>query len=145
MTKELDRPVTDFLEKCRVGRLATADREGRPHVIPIVYALVDEAIYFVVDEKPKAPGRRLKRLRNIDENPHVALVVDHYEEEWPRLEYVLVTGRATVVHDASEYDRALGRLRARYPQYRAMRLAAETNPLVRIDAEHVHHWAATAS
>ena len=143
MTAALDRRATEFLEKARVARLATADARGRPHVIPIVYAVVDGAIHFVVDEKPKAPGRRLKRLRNIDENPWVALVVDHYEEEWTRLEYVLVTGRAAVVDVDEVYDRVVTRLRERYPQYRTMRLSARTNPLVRIDPERVHHWSAS--
>jgi PPOX class probable F420-dependent enzyme len=99
-------------------------------------------IYFVIDEKPKAPGKTLKRMRNIAQNPEVALVVDLYDEDWTRLEYVLVRGRADVVAERAEYDRVLSLLRARYPQYEAMRLASATNPLVRITPATVHHWRA---
>jgi PPOX class probable F420-dependent enzyme len=131
-----------LLERCRVGHLATADRSARPHVIPVCYARVDDAIYFVVDEKRKMAGKTLKRLRNIAENPAVALVVDVYDEDWQRLEYVLVRGRAVETRDSVEFERAIGRLRARYPQYREMRLEPGRNALVRITPEAVRYWRA---
>lgn len=135
--------VTAFLERCRIGHLATADRSARPHVIPVCFALVGEAVYFIVDEKPKTPGKTLARMKNIAENPEVALVVDHYDEDWSRLEYVMIRGRAEMVSDPVEFARALERLRERYPQYRRMRLEHGRNPLVRITPERLHHWAAT--
>jgi PPOX class probable F420-dependent enzyme len=134
--------VRAFLEAERVGRLATADRSARPHVVPFVYALVGDALYFVVDEKPKKPGRTLERIRNLLENPAVAVVVDRYDEDWSRLEYVLLRGRAALVDDPEEYARALERLRERYPQYRSMVLERQRNPMVRIVVERVHHWVA---
>ena len=83
-----------FLEAHRVGHLATAGADGAPHVIPVCYALDDEAVYFVADEKPKRrPARELLRLRNLRANPRAALVVDDYDEDWTRLAYVLVRGR----------------------------------------------------
>ena len=130
----------DFLDRSRVAHLATAGRDGRPHVVPLCYARDGEAIYFIVDEKPKQAGKRLKRMRNIAENPAVALVVDRYDEDWGRLEYLLVHGKAAVVEDAAEYARALALLRARYPQYAAMRLEQGRNELVRIAPSAVHHW-----
>jgi PPOX class probable F420-dependent enzyme len=130
----------DFLDHSRVAHLATAGRDGRPHVVPLCYARDGEAIYFIVDEKPKQAGKRLKRMRNIAENPAVALVVDRYDEDWGRLEYLLVQGKAAIVEDAAEYARALGLLRARYPQYAAMRLEQGRNELVRIAPSAVHHW-----
>lgn len=132
----------EFLESCRVGRLATADASGAPHVVPFCYALVGDALYFVVDEKPKAKGRTLKRLRNIAENPRVAVVVDLYDEDWSRLDYLLVRGRAAVVEERGEFERALEGLRARYPQYRAMRLEYGRNALVRITVEKANRWRA---
>jgi PPOX class probable F420-dependent enzyme len=131
-----------LLDSCRIAHLATADRSARPHVVPLCYARDGDQLYFVIDEKPKAVGKALKRMRNIAENPGVALVVDVYDEDWTRLEYVLVRGRAEVVAERAEYDRALSLLRARYPQYEAMRLASEKNPLVRITPASVHHWRA---
>ncbi|MBI2962350.1 MAG: TIGR03668 family PPOX class F420-dependent oxidoreductase [Deltaproteobacteria bacterium] len=141
MPNVLSEPVRAFLDRSRVAHLATADRGGRPHVVPLCFARDQDRLYFVVDEKPKAPGKTLKRLRNIAENPAVALLVDRYDDaDWTRLEYALVHGRAEVVGDAGEFARALGLLRARYPQYQKMRLEPERNALVRIVPSAVHHW-----
>ena len=129
-----------LLDRSRIAHLATADGQGRPHVIPLCYARMGDAIVFVVDEKPKRAGKTLKRMRNIAENPTVALVVDVYDEDWRRLEYALVHGRAEVVEDLGERQRALEALRARYPQYRSMTLDAPHNEVVRITPARVHHW-----
>jgi len=130
----------ELLDRSRIARLATADARGRPHVIPLCFARIDDEIVFVVDEKPKRSGKTLKRMRNIAENPAVALVVDVYDEDWSRLEYALVHGNAEVVRDPAEYGRALEALRARYPQYRAMALDADRNPVIRITPTRAHHW-----
>jgi len=129
-----------LLDLSRVAHLATADRAARPHVVPLCYARDGDLLYFVVDEKPKAPGKTLKRMRNIAENPVVALVVDRYDEDWARLEYLLVRGRAVLVGEAAEFERVIELLRSRYPQYRGMRLEHGRNPLVRIEPSAVHHW-----
>src|ERR1700758_5481345 len=94
-----------LLDRSRVGHLATADRAGMPHVVPLCYARDGDSLYFVVDEKPKAAGKRLKRLRNIAENPSVAFLVDVYDEDWRRLEYLLVRGTAEMVVDATDRRR----------------------------------------
>ena len=133
-----------FAEGHRVAHFATADASGAPHVIPICYALVADCFYFVVDDKPKRTRTALKRLRNIAVNPQVALVIDDYDEDWTRLEYLLVRGRAAVVDDQGEYTTALAALRQRYPQYRTMALAPDTHPMIRIAPEHRHLWYATA-
>lgn len=137
-----DERVREFLALARVARLATADRSGVPHNIPICFWFDGGArFYFVIDEKPKRLTRGgLKRMRNIAENPAVALVVDHYEEEWPRLAYVLIHGQARMVDDRNEYMLALRSLRDKYPQYRAMALDPERNPMVAIEAARVHRW-----
>lgn len=133
-----------MLDRHRVARLATADRAGVPHVVPLCFALADEALYFVVDAKPKRrAGTALKRMRNLLENPAVAVVVDEYDEDWSALAYVLLRGRAAVVTDAAEARRALASLRAKYPQYRTMALDGPDHPVVRITPEHVHVWRAS--
>jgi PPOX class probable F420-dependent enzyme len=129
-----------LLDRSRIAHLATADGQGRPHVIPLCYARMGDVIVFVVDEKPKRAGKTLKRMRNIAENPTIALVVDVYDEDWRRLEYALVHGRAEVVDDLGERHRALEALRERYPQYRSMALDAPHNQVVRITPARVHHW-----
>ena len=134
-----------FLEAHRLGHLATVGSDGSPHVIPVCYALDDAALYFVADAKPKRrPARELQRLRNIRANGHAALVVDHYDEDWTRLAWVLVRGPARIVDDAGLHARALARLRARYPQYRAMTLDdPAVHPIVRIEPARVRTWHAT--
>ena len=128
-----------FLDGQRVARLATADAAGRPHVVPICYAVVGDSVYFTVDEKPKRrPGARLKRLANLRENPFAALVVDRYDEDWSRLGWVMVQGRAEVLESGSEHDLAQAGLRNRYPQLAAMRI--EGLPVVAVRAEHVASW-----
>jgi PPOX class probable F420-dependent enzyme len=132
-----------FLLRHRVARLATADRAGAPHVIPVCYAVADDALYFVVDAKPKrATGRGLKRMRNLAENPRVALVVDDWDEDWSKLAYLLVHGEAAVVDDDAERTLALGLLRARYPQYEQMTLEGAAHPVVRITVTGTHRWRA---
>jgi PPOX class probable F420-dependent enzyme len=140
MPEVFPHAVRELLDRSRVARLATADRHGRPHVVPLCYARVGGAIVFVVDDKPKRAGKLLKRMRNISENPAVALVVDVYDEDWRRLEYALVHGQAEVVRDPGEQRGALEALRARYPQYRTMALEAPHHPVVRITPTRVHHW-----
>jgi PPOX class probable F420-dependent enzyme len=132
-----------FVDRHRVARLATTDLHGTPHVIPIVYACVGDAVYFIVDDKPKRTHTGLKRLRNIEQNPRVALLIDHYDEDWTSLAYLLIHGRAAVVADPAEYVRVLSALLERYPQYRSMALAFDSHPMVRIAHERTHLWQAT--
>jgi PPOX class probable F420-dependent enzyme len=115
---------TTFLVRRRVARLATADATGEPHVVPVCFAYAPGSVYIALDEKPKdVPPARLKRVRNILENPQAALVADHYDEDWRRLGWVMLRGRAQILETGSEHDSAQELLRARYPQYRAMDLA----------------------
>ena len=128
-----------FLIGQRVARLATADAAGQPHVVPICYALRGNTVYFTIDEKPKKkPGARLKRLANLRENPSAALVVDRYDEDWSRLAWVMVQGRAEVLEAGSEHDLAQASLRARYPQLATMRI--EGLPVVAVRVDHVASW-----
>jgi PPOX class probable F420-dependent enzyme len=137
----LDEATRGFLDRQRVAHLATADQEGTPHVIPICFARLEDRLYVAIDEKPKrrAPGQ-LKRVRNILENGQVALVADVYEEDWSRLAFVLVSGAARLLEAGDEYDRALGALRAKYAQYRAM--ALEGRPVIAVAVERVTRWGA---
>ena len=106
------------LETARVARLATLDAKRRPHLVPICFACDGNVVYSAIDRKPKrvAPNR-LARLKNIKKTPQVALLVDHYNEDWTRLWYVLVRGEAELVSAPAERKRAIQCLRAKYPQY----------------------------
>lgn len=149
MTKEsaatLAEPrVRDFLAAARVAHLATADPAAAPHAVPICFWFDGLHFYFVIDEKPKRRGAdgKIKRVRNIVANPRAAIIVDHYEEDWSELAFVMARGRASLVADDEEYMVALRSLRDKYPQYRTMTLAPDRNPMVRVDAERVSVWGA---
>ena len=134
-----------FLADARVARLSTADAEGRPHVIPVCFAYVSdgnrgEAIYSVLDRKPKiAELTRLRRVRNILSNPQAALVVDHYDEDWQALRYVLVSCRAELLTgEEEEAAQAIALLRQKYRQYRDM--ALDGSPVIKLTPLRFTAW-----
>jgi PPOX class probable F420-dependent enzyme len=129
-----------FLHNQRVGRLATASGDGAPHVIPVCYACDGANLYIALDAKPKrvAP-ERLRRVRNILENPRVALVIDRYSDDWSELAYMLIQGQATLAPPGqAEHSRAVALLRARYAQYQAMPI--ERQPVIVIWPATVVEW-----
>ena len=104
-----------FIDTRRIGHLATADAGAAPHVVPVCFGLVDDTLYITIDRKPKrASDRPLKRLGNILENPQAAIVFDHYDEDWRRLAWVMLRGRAEILADGPEHGRAQALLQARY-------------------------------
>ena len=122
-------------EDARVARLATVGADGRPHVVPICFALDGDTLYTAVDEKPKST-RALRRLANIEANPRVEVVIDHWDEDWSRLWWVRLAGRAEIV---DRDERALELLQAKYPQYRERPPAG---PFVVVAVESRSEWRA---
>ena len=146
MPVAIEPEVEAFIKKLAVARLATADAEGRPSVVPVCFVLVDGYFYTAIDEKRKRVSwGRLKRLRNIEVNPSVSLVIDHYEADWTALGYVLVRGVAETIAPrgryAKEHATVIARLRSRYPQYKNARI--DQKPLIKISPETVTLWTAT--
>ena len=134
-----------FIQSQRVGRLATADAAGSPHVIPVCFACDGASLYIALDAKPKrvAP-RQLKRIRNILENPKVALVLDCYTEDWSELAYVMIRGEATLIEpEEDEHATAIDLLRDRYPQYRTMPIHEQ--PVIAIRPTSVVGWRSQTS
>lgn len=121
-----------------VARLATTDGEGRPHLVPITFALVGDTIYTAIDHKPKSTTR-LKRLANIRANPSVSILADHYEDDWTRLWWVRVDGRAVVLEEEPERERGIQHLRAKYDQYRRR---LPDGPVIAVDIERWSGWEA---
>jgi PPOX class probable F420-dependent enzyme len=123
----------------RVARLATADAAGRPHLVPIAFAVAGDTIYSVVDAKPKRT-KALRRLANVRENPAVSLLVDHWDEEdWDALWWVRADGRGRVLDPAEpEAERAVAALRERYPRQQA------DGEVLAVDVEGWSGWAASA-
>lgn len=128
------------LEVERIARLATLDADRRPHVIPICFVWDGSVFYSAIDHKPKRVAAfRLARMKNIRKTPHVALLVDQYDEDWTRLWYVLVRGEAALVSSPVERKRAIQRLRAKYPQYDESMLDDDA-PVLRITPVRVVAW-----
>jgi PPOX class probable F420-dependent enzyme len=138
---QLTKNASRLIRSARVAHLATADRNGCPHVIPICFVFDGNYFYSPIDEKPKriAPSK-LKRLRNIGENPQVSIVFDHYEEDWAKLAYVLVMGKARVLVSGDKHRKAVNLLRRKYPQYRTMRI--DRMPMILIRPTRMTSWGA---
>jgi PPOX class probable F420-dependent enzyme len=138
----LDDEQTAFLVRQRVARLATADAAGKPHVVPVCFAFARSSIFIALDEKPKkVPASDLKRVRNILQNPEVALTADRYAEDWSLLAFVMVRGHAELLEpDTGEQAAAVRLLRGKYHQYETMRI--EENPVIAIRPEKAVSWGA---
>ena len=135
----IDPAVSEFIRVHRVARLATVDDAGSPHVIPVCYAFDGERLYTALDLKPKrVEGRMLKRVRNILENPKVALVIDDYSERWGALAYVLSHGVACIVDEGEEQRSGERLLRSKYPQYRELLETGAT--IISITPEEIISW-----
>jgi PPOX class probable F420-dependent enzyme len=136
----LSDPQRRFLDRSRVAHLATADRSGSPHLVPVCFCLSDLSLYITVDEKPKRADIPLKRIRNILENPAVAVTVDRWDEDWTRLAWIMLRGEGTILTDGDEHDRAQDHLRRRYAQYLTMDLAPL--PVIAVRIRRILSWGA---
>jgi PPOX class probable F420-dependent enzyme len=126
------------VEEARVARLGTVDAQGRPHLVPICFALAGETLYSAVDRKRKR-SPRLKRLDNVRANPRVEVLVDAYAEDWSTLWWVRLRGRGRVLEEGEERARALELLAAKYPQYRA---DPPDGAVLAVDVERWTDWRA---
>jgi PPOX class probable F420-dependent enzyme len=133
-----DQMMRERVAEARVGRLATIDPDGRAHLVPIVFVLDGDTLYTAVDAKPKR-ARRLRRIENARERPGVTVLVDHYDDDWRRLWWVRLRGRARVLDAGEEADRALRRLAAKYEHYRT---DPPGTPVLAIDVDEWRAWEA---
>jgi PPOX class probable F420-dependent enzyme len=124
----------------RVARLATTDPDGRPHLVPIVFAVEGDTLYSAVDRKPKR-SRTLRRIQNARTRPDVTILVDHYDEDWTLLWWIRLRGRARVLDEGEEREHALALLAAKYPQYRT---EPPDGPVLAVAITEVREWAAAA-
>jgi PPOX class probable F420-dependent enzyme len=138
----ISRAVQKILKEARVARLATLDARNRPHIVPVCFAYDGGLFYTAIDLKPKrVPPERLARLQNIRAVPRVALLIDEYGEDWNQLWYILIRGKAKLIPNSAhkERDRAIRKLKAKYPQY-ARGMLADDAPIIRITPERVTSW-----
>ena len=126
------------LTTARVARLATTDPDGRPHLVPIVFVLDGDTLYSAVDRKRKRSSK-LRRIENARARPDVTILVDHYDEDWSGLWWIRLRGRARVLDDGDERERALGLLAEKYPQYRT---EPPDGPVLAVDVTETRDWSA---
>jgi PPOX class probable F420-dependent enzyme len=126
------------LKAARVARLATTDPDGRPHLVPIVFALHGDTLYTAVDRKPKRSSK-LRRIENARARPDVTILVDYYEEDWDGLWWIRLRGRARVLDHGEEREHALALLQEKYPQYRA---EPPDGAVLAVDVTEVREWEA---
>ncbi|HUG07350.1 MAG TPA: TIGR03668 family PPOX class F420-dependent oxidoreductase [Acidimicrobiia bacterium] len=127
------------LAGARVARLATVRPDGRPHVVPITFAIVGDNIVTAVDHKPKTT-RDLQRLANIEANQFASVLADHYDEDWERLWWVRVDGPASIHHQGEIYEASIEALLDKYPQYTER---APDGPLIAVSQDSVVSWEST--
>ena len=138
-TKTLTGPIARFVKSARVARLATADADAQPHAIPVCFELMDGAIYIGLDAKPKTVGvLRLRRVRNLIDNPQASLIVDRYDEDWTQLGYVLISATATLDLDEPERAAAVRALKRKYPQYQT--LLPDDAPVIKLTPTRITAW-----
>jgi PPOX class probable F420-dependent enzyme len=135
--EKMDRTeALDRLALARIGHLATTRSDGRPHVVPVTFAVLDDVVVTMVDHKPKTTYQ-LQRLANISSNGHAALLVDSYTEDWDRLWWVRVDGDAAVANEGDLWSAARDALSAKYGQYKNQ---LPTGALITIDVDNVTFW-----
>jgi PPOX class probable F420-dependent enzyme len=127
------------VEDARAATLATLGRDGRAHLVPFVFAFDSDTLYSAIDWKPKK-STRLQRLLNIERDPRVTVLVDHYDEEWACLWWVRIEGRAQLVEKGKEFDRGIDLLARKYEQYRSK---TPPGPVIVIEAESWSGWSAS--
>jgi PPOX class probable F420-dependent enzyme len=126
------------LTSARVARLATTDPDGRPHLVPIVFAIDGDTVYTAVDRKPKR-SRTLRRIENARARPDVTILVDRYDEDWSQLWWIRLRGRARVLDAGDERQRALQLLAEKYPQYED---EPPDGPVLAVDVTETRAWSA---
>ncbi len=132
---ELSSEIKEIVASERRAVMSTADREGRPHAVPVVFAVYDDHIVTPIDRKPKTTTS-LGRRKNIERNPHVALLVDRWSEEWDELGWVMIRGTASV----QPADRSVGEIEAIIARYRQYRDTIEGSEIIRIAPRRISWW-----
>ena len=136
----LSAAARELLATSRVAHLSTSDQYARPHVVPVVFVWREPVLYTPLDRKPKRDDdwHALRRVRNIETNGRVAVVVDRYDENWSQLAWVLLEGVATILESGEERDAAAVMLREKYAQYETLSL--DGRPIVRVAVERSAEW-----
>jgi PPOX class probable F420-dependent enzyme len=138
---QIDSDIIRYISRKRIAHFATCDSSGIPTVIPICFVYHAKTVYTPIDKKPKKISpTKLKRIKNIIENPFVSLVIDEYNDDWDRLSYVIIQGSASLIDHGKEYETALQKLCEKYEQYSKMKLNDLGLPVIKIVSNKIITW-----
>jgi len=139
--------IQDQLTRWPVARLATIGVDGRPHMVPIVFAYVGDCLWSPVDGKPKRGGE-LARVRNLRAHPEVSLLLDDYDSDWTQLWWIRIDATAKVLQPASANDpqlsAAIAALEAKYPQYASVPVLRDPPTLIAFEPTRIMSWTASS-
>ncbi|MDQ4129734.1 MAG: TIGR03668 family PPOX class F420-dependent oxidoreductase [Actinomycetota bacterium] len=138
MGESLDPELRQRVFEARVARLATVRPDGRPHVVPVTFALEGDRFVTAIDHKPKTTTA-LQRLKNIEARPVASVIVDHYEDDWSRLWWVRGDGTAEILHEGSTRERAITQLVEKYAPYED---DPPQGPVIVVTVERWASWSA---
>lgn len=136
--------IEEFIEKARVARLATVDNTFKPHLVPVVFVFDGNHFFIPIDQKRKSvKPRGLKRLKNLQDNPDVALLIDMYSEDWTKLAFVMIQGKASIITSKTQWNidvkEAYNKLTTKYLQYQKIGLS---EMCIIIKPEKIVSWGA---
>jgi len=136
--------IEEFIEKARVARLATVDNTLKPHLVPVVFVFDGNHFFIPIDHKRKSvKPQRLRRIKNLQDNSDVALLIDVYSEDWTKLAFVMIQGKASIITNRTQWNtdvkEAYNKLTSKYMQYQKIGLS---EMCIIIKPEKIVSWAA---
>ena len=140
MSLKLDQKTMTLIKRAKVARLATVDQKSHPYVVPVVFVFHENSFFIPLDEKVKTVNaRKLKRVKNIEKNPNVTLLIDEYQNDWKKLFFLMIHGKATVTDGKNSkiMDKVHKLLISKYPQYKKIGVG---NSCIKINTTKVTFW-----
>ena len=140
MSLKLNQKTITLIKGTKVARLATLDQKSNPYVVPVVFVFYENSFFIPLDEKTKTVNpRKLKRVKNIEKNPNVTLLIDRYQNDWKKLFFLMIHGKATLIDEKNSKlrDKIHKLLISKYPQYKKIGIG---NSCIRIKPQRMIHW-----
>jgi len=136
---KLNQKTITLIKEAKVARLATVDQKSHPYVVPVVFVFYENSFFIPLDEKAKTVNsRNLKRVKNIEKNANVTLLIDKYQNDWKKLFFLMIHGKAKVIDGNSKLiDKIHKLLISKYPQYKKIGIG---DSCIRINPQRITHW-----
>ncbi len=139
MSLKLNQKTKALIKGAKVARLSTVDQKSYPYVVPVVFVFHENSFFIPLDEKKKTVNsRNLKRVKNIEKNPNVTLLIDKYQNDWKKLFFLMIHGKAKVIDGNNKLiDKIHKLLVSKYPQYKKIGIG---NSCIKIEPTKVRFW-----